>query len=207
MYLLSLLTSHTTKGSPVSATQPAVVEPEEDPIAESPETEITGWFGCRKDKQFQMTLDFEPQQSAGGWQISSPGILGSAPLEGALGILLEAGIDNIRAKSMALTSYLIYLVDGLLVRDPYSFQVGSPREAARRGGHVALEREQDALGICLALRGRGVVPDFRSPNIIRIAPVALYATFHEVWQVVHHLKGIIDGAEHQRYAGIWSMVP
>jgi kynureninase len=169
--------------------------------------EITGWFGCRKDKQFEMTLEFEPQQTAGGWQISSPGILGSAPLEGALGILLEAGVDNIRAKSMALTSYLIYLVDGLLAEEPYSFRVGSPREAARRGGHVALERDEDAHGICLALRGRGVVPDFRSPNIIRIAPVALYSTFHEVWQVVHHLKEIIEGEEHRRYAGIWSMVP
>jgi kynureninase len=102
---------------------------------------------------------------------------------------------------------LIYLVDGLLTEEPYCFRVGSPREATRRGGHVALERDRDALGICLALRGRGVVPDFRSPNIIRIAPVALYSTFHEVWQVVHHLREIIDGEEHQRYAGIWAMVP
>jgi len=160
---------------------------------------ITGWFGYIKEKQFDMLPDFEHQQHAGGWQISSPGILGSAPLEGALRVTLEAGIERIREKSKRITSYLIYLVDALLSGAPYNFSIGTPRDPERRSGHVAVERDEEAWRICEALRSKGVVPDFRPPNIIRIAPVALYNTYHEVWQVVQHLKGIVDSKAYAEF--------
>jgi kynureninase len=158
---------------------------------------LTGWFGCVKEKQFEMALDFEHQRSAGGWQISSPGILGSAALEGSLAVTLEAGMERVREKSLRLTSYLIELVDELLAAPPYAFTVGTPREPARRGGHVALEREEDAYRISVALRQRGVIPDFRAPNIIRVAPIALYNTYHEVWQLAQHLREIVDNKEYE----------
>lgn len=158
---------------------------------------LAGWFGCVKERQFEMALDFEPQASAGGWQISSPGILGSAALEGSLAITLEAGIDRVRAKSVALTEYLIDLVDAQLSASPYNFVVGTPREPARRSGHVALERREEAYRISVALRNRGVIPDFRKPDVIRVAPVALYNSYHDVWQLVQHLRQIIDDREHE----------
>lgn len=162
------------------------------------EPALAGWFGYVKDKQFDMSLKFEHAKSAGGWQISSPAILSSAPLEGSLQMILEAGIQEIREKSLKITSYLIYLVDELLSKQPYNFAVGTPRESERRGGHVAIEHEE-ALKISEALRARGVVPDFRPPNIIRIAPSSLCTTYHDVWKAVQHLKDIIDKKEHEQF--------
>jgi len=146
-----------------------------------------------------MSLKFEHSLNAGGWQISSPAILSAAPLEGSLKVLMEAGIDAIRAKSLKMTSYLTSLVDEVLSQSPFNFSIGTPREEARRGGHVAIEH-QEALRISEALRSRGVVPDFRPPNIIRVAPIPLYNTFHEIWQVVQHLKDIIEKREYERYS-------
>jgi len=171
------------------------------------EPRIAGWFGYVKEKQFDMLLDFEHQTSAGGWQISSPGILSSSPLEGSLEMMLEAGIENIREKSKRMTSYLIYLVDELLSASPYDFRIGSPRDSEKRGGHVALVRDDEAWRICEALKARGIVPDFRLPNILRIAPVALYNTYHEVWRVVHQIKDIVDTQEYQRFKKMRSAIP
>ena len=161
------------------------------------EPAFAGWFGYVKNRQFDLAIEFEHARSAGGWQISSPAILSSAPLQGSLDIILEAGIESIRQKSLKITSYLMYLVDELLSKKPYDFSVGTPREAERRGGHVAVEHKE-AMRISEALRARGVICDFRPPNIIRIAPAPLYNTFHEVWQLVQHLKDIIQDREYER---------
>ncbi|MCK4464071.1 MAG: kynureninase, partial [Bacteroidales bacterium] len=146
---------------------------------------MAGWFGYKKEKQFEMSLEFDHERSAGGWQISSPVILGLAPLEGSLKILNEAGIEQIRAKSAKLTSYFIYLIDQILAKDPYNFHIGTPRDPDKRGGHIALKRYQEALRINEALKKRGIISDFRPPNIIRLAPAPLYNTFQEVWEVVY----------------------
>lgn len=163
------------------------------------EPALAGWFGYVKEKQFDMSLKFEHSENAGGWQISSPSIFSAAPLEGSLKVLLDAGIEAIRAKSLKMTKYLTFLIDDVLSRNPYNFSIGTPREEARRGGHVAVEHDE-ALRITEALRSRGVVPDFRPPNIIRIAPIPLYNTFHEIWQLVQHLKAIIDQKEYEGYS-------
>ena len=163
------------------------------------EPAVAGWFGYAKDKQFDMSLTFEHSKSAGGWQISSPAILSAAPIEGSLKIVLEAGMDSLREKSLNMTDYLIYLVDELLSKEPYNFSVETPREAERRGGHVAVEHAE-GIRISEALRARGVIPDFRPPNIIRIAPVPLYNTYREVWRVVQYLKEIVDRRECERFS-------
>jgi len=160
---------------------------------------LAGWFGYAKERQFDLRLDFEPQPDAGGWQVSSPGILGAAPLLGSLEIFAEVGIEVLERKSRELTGYLIELVDARLTKAPYEFAVGTPRDPRRRSGHIALERNEEAYRIGLALRARGVVPDFRPPNLIRLAPVPLYTGFADVWRVVQHLVEIIDGEEHLQY--------
>lgn len=160
---------------------------------------IAGWFGYVKEKQFDMLLDFEHAHSAGGWQISSPSILSTAPLEGALKIILKAGIENIRKKSLKMTSYLMYLIDELVSEEPYNFCVGTPREPHKRGGHVAVEHEE-GWRITEALKAKGVVPDFRPPNTIRVAPIPLYTTYHEIWTVVQYLKEIIDNKEYEKFS-------
>lgn len=171
------------------------------------EPAITGWFGFVKEKQFDMLLDFEHEKNAGGWQISSPSILGAAAVEGALRIMLEAGIEPIRRKSLTMTSYLIHLIDNTVSADPYNFAIGTPREQKRRGGHVAVRHPKEAVRICEALKAKGVIPDFRTPDIIRIAPVALYNTFHEIWRIVQLLKEIIDGGDYKTFPGHRRAIP
>jgi len=153
---------------------------------------LAGWFGNRRETMFAMSPDFEPRADAGKWQISSPGILGSATLRGSLALINEAGIDAIRRKSLLMTAYLMSLADARLAAPPYRFRVGTPREDTRRGGHVALERDDGAEAVCAALEARGVVPDYRPPDVIRIGPSPLYGTFHEIWRTVRILEDIVD---------------
>lgn len=160
---------------------------------------LIGWFGSDKERQFEMSLDFHRANNAGAWQISSPGILGLAPVQGSLDIFGRAGIAAIRQKSLNMTAYLIFLVDNILSPPPYGFAIVTPRDPARRGGHAALQPKQHAWGICQALKARRVIPDFRPPDIIRVAPVALYNTYHEVWRAVHILKDIIDNKEYLEF--------
>jgi kynureninase len=147
-----------------------------------------------------MEPDFLPAQTAGAWQISTPPILASAAAEGGLQTVLDAGIDMIREKSLRLTGFFMELVDKYLSDSPYGFRIGTPRENDRRGGHVALEHPVEAIRINEALKERNVIPDFRPPNVIRIAPVALYTGFHDVWRVASHLKEIMDSGEYKRFS-------
>jgi kynureninase len=162
------------------------------------EPAMAGWFGSAKEKQFDMALDFEPAPDAGRWQISSPSILSAAPLIGSLGIFEAAGIAAVRDKSLRMTGFLIEMTEALLAPAPYGFSVGTPHEPGRRGGHVALVHPE-ALRIAEALRARGVVPDFRPPDIVRVAPVALYNTYGELCALVGHLREIVDRKEYERF--------
>lgn len=161
---------------------------------------LAGWWGSHKERQFDMASDFDQAPDAGAWQISTIQVLSSAPLVGSLRIFAEAGIDRVRAKSLALTRYLMDLLDATgLLAAPYGYVIGTPGDDARRGGHVAVEHD-DGPRIVKALKARGGVPDFREPNVIRLAPIALYTSFADVWHVARHLKAIIDGGEHEAYA-------
>jgi kynureninase len=158
---------------------------------------LAGWFGYVKERQFELNLEFEHARSAGGWQVSSPGIFGAAAMAGALEVVNEAGIDRMREKSLRMTAYLMYLVDQLLTSEPYSFSVLTPRNLQRRGGHVALARGEHALSVKEALERRGVVTDFRPPNVIRFAPSPLYNSYLDIWGIVKQLREVIDAGEHE----------
>ena len=157
---------------------------------------LAGWFGSRKDRQFDMDHDLEPAESAGAYQIGTPNILSLAPLSGSLQMFAEAGMGNVREKSLRLTGYLMDLADERL--SGMGFGIGTPREDHRRGGHVALEHAE-AARICVALKANGVVPDFRPPDVIRLAPVPLYTSYHEVWCTVEILRRIVEEGQHGAY--------
>lgn len=160
---------------------------------------MAGWFGYVKSRQFDMALGFEHARSAGGWQLGTPSVLSAATLEAALQIQEEASIEGIREKSLKLTDFLVELVDGFLSDEPYGYSVATPRDHRRRGGHLAIEHPTEAWRICCALKARGIIPDFRPARVIRVAPVALYNTFTEVWEVANALKEIIDNREYERF--------
>ena len=157
---------------------------------------LSGWFSSAKEKQFDLEHELTPAKTAGAYQIGTPHVLSIAPLIGSLELIHEAGINAIREKSLQLTDYLIELVENELT--DYPFEITSPRDHVSRGGHIYLIH-QHAASICKALKASGIIPDFRSPNGIRLAPVALYNTFEEVWRTVHTLKKIMDEEQYKKY--------
>ena len=156
---------------------------------------LAGWWGHEKATQFEMTMTYTPAESAGAWQIGTPPLLAAAPLEGAVETLREAGIRRVRRKSLALTDFLIALVDDRLPE----VSVGTPREHTARGGHVALEHP-DAEQLSKALTDRGVVVDFRPPNVVRVCPAAPYTSFADVLEVVDEVEVILDSGAQEAYA-------
>ncbi|WP_267642176.1 kynureninase [Haloarchaeobius amylolyticus] len=151
------------------------------------EPALAGWWGHDKATQFEMNHAFTPADDAGAWQIGTIPVLAAAPLDGALDVTHDAGIEALREKSVLLTDYLIRLADERLVDLGYA--VGTPRDPERRGGHVAIEHEE-AYRISQALKERGVVVDYRPPNVVRVAPSPYYVGFEEVWTVVEDLHDI-----------------
>lgn len=150
---------------------------------------LAGWFGSRKDRQFAMSHRLEPAEGAGGLQIGTPPILGMAPLVGSLELIGEVGIDAIRGRSLTLTAFLRGLVETEL--EGHGFGFATPIEDHRRGGHLAITHPE-ASRISRALIEAGVIPDHRPPDIIRLAPVALYTSFEDCREAVARLKAIMD---------------
>ncbi|SDJ78200.1 kynureninase [Sediminibacillus albus] len=157
---------------------------------------LAGWFSSDKNKQFDMEHELTPAVDAGAYQIGTPHVLSMAPLIGSLEMFSEAGIDCIREKSLQLTDYLLKLISHEL--EGYGFSAANPADHQARGGHVFIEHKE-AVRICKALKDAGVIPDFRAPRGIRLAPVALYNTFEEVWLVVQKLKTIMEKELYKQY--------
>ncbi|MGG0188326.1 kynureninase [Bacillus rhizoplanae] len=157
---------------------------------------LAGWFSSRKDKQFDMEHELTPADHAGAYQIGTPHVLSVAPLIGSLEIFKEAGIERLRQKSLHITRYMINLIHHELT--DVGFTLGNPLEDEKRGGHIYLEHKE-AARICKALKANGIIPDFRAPNGIRLAPVALYNTYEEVWKAVQILKKIMVEEQYKQF--------
>lgn len=153
---------------------------------------LRGWWGHDKTTQFEMAHAFRPAAGAGAYQLGTPPVLALAGLEGALEVFAGVDMADVRTRSLALTDHLIALADQHLPE----FQMVTPREHAQRGGHVALAHP-DALALSVALRERGIIPDFRQPDILRLAPVALYTTEAEIEETVRVLRELLDTGSYQ----------
>jgi kynureninase len=136
---------------------------------------IQGWFGQRD--QFAMGQGYVPEPGIRSWLVGTPGIIGLAAADEGIKLVAEAGIDRIRAKGIALTEYAIALLDARLAR--LGFSLGSPRDPARRGSHVAI-RHPDARRLTADLIARDVIPDFREPDSIRFGLSPLTTRFSDV---------------------------
>ncbi|MBO1911920.1 hypothetical protein J4G37_44910, partial [Microvirga sp. 3-52] len=156
---------------------------------------LSGWFGSKKESQFDMDHQMDPALDAGAFQIGTPHVLSLAPIIGALELFEEVGIKRVREKSLQLTNYLMELIR--IELDGEGFTIGSPVDETR-GGHILLEHKE-AARICSALKEVGVIPDFRAPNGVRLAPVALYNSFEDVWHTVQKLKNIMDEKRYEKF--------
>ena len=146
---------------------------------------IAGWFGNRRDSQFEMELNFDPEPSAAGLQIGTTHLLSLAPVRGSLRHFDSIGMNAIRRKSLALTRFL----RSLLTEIP-ELTLITPEEDNRRGGHLTYTHPS-AKALTESLRNAGIVIDFRPPNLLRFAPVALYNTFTECVHTAQKLKEIV----------------
>lgn len=159
---------------------------------------LTGWWGVRPDRRFAMAPTHERAPGAAALQIGTPHVLSLAPLLGSLELVAEAGgIEALRAKSVALTDYLIARCETELA--PLGFGLITPRAHDSRGGHLALSHPE-AWRICQALKAAGVVGDFRAPDLIRLAPAPLYTSFAECAEAISRLTSIVSARDHEKFS-------
>ena len=158
---------------------------------------LAGWWGGRPDRRFAMAPQHEPAPDASALHIGTPHLLSLAPLLGSLEMVAAAGgVGALRAKSLAQTSLLMELAGSELAE--FGVAIANPLPPDERGGHVALIHPE-AWRICAALRAAAVVPDFRPPDIIRLAPAPLFNTFVECAEVVARLREILRTRAYERF--------
>jgi kynureninase len=152
---------------------------------------LMGWWGNEEATRFRMEPLFRPATGIAAWQISNPPILAAAPLIASLAIFQEARIDRLRAKSVELTGFLEFLIERL---GPDARFI-TPREVNARGCQISIRITGGAptrgRKVFERLGERGVVCDWRDPNVIRVAPVPLYNTFEEVFRFSEQLAEVL----------------
>ena len=149
---------------------------------------IWGWLGRRNP--FEMGPGFDAAEGVAGLLSGTPPVLGLACVEEGVRLVAEAGMPAIRRKGIELTSLAVELADAWLA--PLGVSVGSPRQAARRGAHIAL-RHPEAERLCRELIAREVIPDFRGPDIIRVGLSPLTTRFVDLWDGLDALRQLLAG--------------
>jgi kynureninase len=158
-----------------------------------PGARLAGWWGHEADTRFLMEAQFHAAAGADSWQVSNPPILAAAPLVASLALFAAAGLERLRAKSIALTGFLEQLLRPLEPR----VQIITPREPAARGCQLSIRIAGGAAEgrrVFEHLREAGVVCDWRTPDIIRVAPVPLYNRFEDVAQFAQRLTQVPWGS-------------
>ena len=153
---------------------------------------IQGWFG--HEQQFEMGDHYEPARGVRRFLTGTPNVPALMAIEEGVRVVAEAGIDRLRAKAEALTSYAAELHDAWLA--PLGFELWSPRDPARRGAHVSV-RHDEAWPICRALIERAkVIPDFREPDLIRLGFAPLYTRFVDVHEALDRLRALVERGDY-----------
>lgn len=156
---------------------------------------LAGWWGNDPATRFKMGPMFAPMPTADAWALSNPPILSLTPLKASLELFDRAGIERLREKSIAMTGYMEALL-AELGRDHQGRgrpgpQVLTPREPDGRGCQLSIVVPGASRETQRELLRRGVVCDFREPNVVRAAPAPLYNTFHDVWRFVRTLGEVL----------------
>ncbi|GLY76705.1 kynureninase [Actinoallomurus iriomotensis] len=154
---------------------------------------IWGWFGQRD--QFAMGPAYDPASGIGRFLVGTPPIMAIAAVEEGVRLLAEAGIDRLRAKGEALTGYLIDLAAAWLP----DLALATPADPKRRGSHVAL-RHPEAWRMAQAMIADRVIPDYRTPDRLRLGPAPISTSFTEVWDGLDRLRTIVADRTYERFS-------
>ena len=150
---------------------------------------LTGWLGHAAPFGFESS--FRPTAGIGQTIVGTPAVLSLAALEVGIDIALQVPIERVRAKSLALTEIFAALVEQ---ECPGTFEIVSPADPARRGSQVCLSHDE-GYAIMQALIARGVIGDFRAPDILRFGMTPLYLGFAELWDAVAALREVMASEE------------
>jgi kynureninase len=159
-----------------------------------------GWFAAADP--FAFGLDFSPASDISRFRVGTLPILSLQGVEPAVDLLLEAGMERLRLKSIRQTEYLIYLAEQWLL--PLGFSLGTPSQAELRGSHVSL-RHPEGYRITRALieappPAIKVIPDFRMPDNIRLGIAPIYTSFTEIYLALERMRVIVQEGLYERYS-------
>ena len=153
---------------------------------------FAGWWGHNKETRFGMRDGFDPIPGVESWQLSNPPILSMAAILASLKIFEAAGMENLRRKAVFLTAYLEFLIDEL---QDDRLQIITPRNPVERGSQLSIQVKSADKGLFEKITAAGVIADWREPDVIRVAPVALYNSFEDVFRFVEVLGDCLVGEE------------
>jgi kynureninase len=159
----------------------------------SAEQPLLGWMG--HEAPFAFDLDYRPKPGIARFLVGTPPILSLTALEAGLDLFADVALEALRAKSGALGDLFIALVEQELAGS--GLALASPRPAAQRGSQVSY-RHPEGYPIMQALIARGVIGDFRAPDILRFGFAPLYVSFSDIWTAVAHLKAVMAGREWEK---------
>lgn len=143
---------------------------------------FAGWWGHDKKERFKMERTFKPMPTAEAWQVSNAPVLSMAVHRVALEQFDRADMDRLRAKSEQLTGYLAFIIDTVAKETNTNLEVITPTDPAQRGAQLSVLAHGKGRGLFDALTQRGVIADWREPNVIRLAPVPMYNSFEDVFR-------------------------
>jgi kynureninase len=169
-------------------------------LSEKLTSPIWGWFGDRNPFAFER--HYHPAKSISKFSVGTPPLLSLIAVEPGLDLILEAGLEKIREKSIRQSEYLIFLAEKLLL--PLGFLFGSPLEYQMRGSHVSL-KHPESYRICQAMINPDdnsliIIPDFRAPDNIRFGITPLYTTYTEIYRAIKRVEEIVTDKIFERYS-------
>lgn len=150
---------------------------------------FTGWWGHNKQTRFNMRQDFDLLPGAEGWQLSNPSILSMAAIRASLDVFEEAGMENLRQKSVKLTGYMEFLIKEI---NEDRINIITPTDQNERGCQLSIQVKNTDKNLHTQLTESGVISDWREPDVIRVAPVPLYNTFEDVFKFIERFKEVLN---------------
>ncbi|GAC1434600.1 MAG: kynureninase [Ktedonobacteraceae bacterium] len=157
---------------------------------------ITGWMGQKNLFLFESV--YQPATGLRSFLTGTPPIVSLSLIESGVDLLLEAGLDNLRAKSEHQSNYLIALWEALL--EPLGFSLNSPRDVQQRGSHISLGHAEGLRIDLTLLNDMSVLPDFRAPDNIRLGIASLYTSFLDIHTTVMRLRHIVVEKLYEKYS-------
>ena len=146
---------------------------------------FTGWWGHNKETRFKMRDAFDPIPGAEAWQLSNPPILSMSAIKASLDIFEEAGIENLRKKAISLTGYMEKLI---LDMNNDAINIITPSDPEKRGSQLSIQVKNADKSLFQKITDDGIIADWREPDVIRVAPTALYNSYEDVYRFCEILK-------------------